>query len=70
MLLIKVTDKSHNEPHKIYSDEELTEGIDPVLAQTDFNMNGFIEFDEYIIAYNKNEAAEAAAAPPATPGLQ
>ena len=35
---------------KIYSDDELVNMIDPILATDDKNLDGFIDYPEYILA--------------------
>ena len=35
---------------KIYTDDELVNMIDPILATDDKNLDGFIDYPEYILA--------------------
>lgn len=51
---------------KIFTDDELTNMIDPILDQDDRNRDGFIDYPEFVQA-QRNAAANAAAAGGHTP---
>lgn len=48
-------DPNHPTPtgEKIFTDEELVQLIDPILAMDDGNSDGFIDYPEFVRAQNK-----------------